>query len=229
MESKKHSVRLSGILLVTLFLISSIAAGLATSVGDYNIHPDEIGGLLELIAENKTLHMAEISFDFFSYLVTTMLGVLLYASFSSASRALTLLGTSGIVCGAVILAVHDIPHFILPWVAESYVSASGADATALQYLGNIILMGAMWGLSIGVTFLGLGFLAYSILFIRYKSVPILFGWGGVAASFLISGGVWLPRYDESLYPLFVMLASPLGIWQLILGIWLIVKDARLES
>lgn len=226
MESNKRIVRLTGILLIILFLISSIAAGLAGSVGDYNIPPEEIGSLLMLIANHKELHMAEIGFDFFSYIVTVIFATVLFIAFSPHNRLLALLGTVGLISGGVILAVHDIPHFVLPWIAESFVSTNGADAAALQYLGNVILMTAMWGLSIGVTFLGLGFLAYGALFVKSKAVPLIFGWIGVISGILLSSGVWLPRYDESLYSLFVILASPLGLWQLALGIWLIIKGVR---
>ena len=226
MESNKQLTRLCGIFFIILFLISTIAAGLAGSVGDYNIPPENIGILLKLIAEHKILHMAEISFDFFSYIITTILAITLFITFSSYNRLYALLGTVGIISGAVILAIHDIPHFILPWIAENFIQASGSDATALEHLGNITLMTAMWGLSLGVTFLGLGFLAYGILFIKSKSVPLIFGWVGVLSGILIATGVWLPRYDESLYSVFVMLASPLGIWQLALGVWLVIKGIR---
>jgi len=226
MVPNKRIVWLTGILLVTIFVISSIAAGLAGSVGDYNIPPEEIGNLLRLIANHKELHMAEIGFDFFSYIVTAVLATALFIVFSPYSRLLALLGTVGLVSGGVILAVHDIPHFVLPWVAESFVLTNGAEAATLQYLGNVILMTAMWGLSIGVTFLGLGFSAYGVLFIKSKAVPLIFGWIGVISGILLAGGVWLPRYDESLYSLFVILASPLGLWQLVLGIWLMVKGVR---
>ena len=69
------------------------------------------------------------------------------------------------------------------------------------------------------------FIAYGIFFVKCKSVPIIFGWVGVVSGVLISAGVWLPRYDESLYSLFVILASPLGLCQLALGVWLIMKGA----
>lgn len=226
MEAEKQLARISGIFFIILFIISSTAAGLAGSVGDYNISPTDIGSLLKLIADNKALHMAEIGFDFFSYIITTILAIILFITFSSYHRLYALLGTVGIICGAVILAIHDIPHFILPWIAENYIQAKGADAIALEHLGNVTLMTTMWGLSIGVTFLGLGFLSYGVLFIKTKPVPIIFGWVGLLSGIFISAGVWLPRYDESLYSLFVILASPLGLWQLALGVWLIVKGTR---
>ena len=226
MKAEKQLARLCGVLFIILFVISTIAAGLAGSVGDYNISPEDMGSLLKLIAEHKALHMAEIGFDFFSYIITTILAIILFVTFSSYNRIYAFLGTVGIVSGAVILAAHDIPHFILPWIAENYVLANSADAATLKYIGNVTLMTAMWGLSAGVTFLGLGFFAYGILFVKSKSVPIIFGWVGIISGVLISAGVWLPRYDESLYFLFVMLASPLGLWQLALGFWLVIKGTR---
>ncbi len=93
------------------------------------------------------------------------------------------------------------------------------------------LLGVLWGDSFlrdyfSNSLLGLGFLAYGVLFVKSKAVPPIFGWIGVISGILLSGGVWLPRYDESLYSLFVILASPLGLWQLALGIWLITKGVR---
>ena len=226
MENNKQIVRLNGILFILLFLISSVAAGLAGSVGDYNIPPEEMAGLLRLIADHKELHMAEIGFDFFSYIVTIILATTLFIALSPRNRLLALLGSVGLISGAAVLAAHDIPHFVLPWIAERFVASNGAEAVALQDLGYVTLMTAMWGLSVGVTFLGLGFMAYGFLLVKSKAVPLIFGWIGVVSGILLSGGVWLPRFDESLYSLFVFLASPLGLWQLALGIWLIVKGVR---
>ncbi len=225
MEFNRRLIRLSGVLLIVLFVMSAVAAGLAGSVGDYNIPPGKIGGLLEAIAKNQEMHMAEIGFDFLSYVVTAALASVLFVVFSSDGRLLALLGTVGLVSGAVILAAHDIPHFVLPWIADSYVSA-GADAVTFAHLGNVTLMTAMWGLSVGVTFLGLGFATYGALLVKGKRVPLIFGWVGIVSGLFLSGGVWLPRYDESLYSLFVMLASPLGLWQLALGVWLLAKGIR---
>ena len=226
MKSTQSIVRVNGILLVLLFSISSIAAALAGSVGDYNIAAEEIGSLLERIAEHKELHMAEIGFDFFSYIITVILATTMFFTFSVYDRLWALLGMVGIICGAVILAAHDIPHFVLPWIADTFVAAVGDDSMSLKYMANIVLMSAMWGLSVGVSFLGLGFMAYAVLLIKSRPVPLIFGWLGAVSGVLLSVGVWLPRYDEAFYSLFVILASPLGLWQLAFGIWLIAKGVR---
>ena len=229
MVSDKQLSRLSGILLLLVLVSSIIAAGLASGVDpvdSYNVPPDRVADVLQRVAENKDQHMAEIGFDLLSYVFTVALAGVLYVTFSPKNRLLALLGTLGLTSGGVILAAHDIPHFVLPWIAEEFVSASGAEAVALQNAGTVVLMTAMWGLSVGITFLGLGILLYGILLVKSKSVPPILGWLGVIAGILITFGVWLPRFDVTLYPTFVILASPVGIWQLGLGIWLTIKGAK---
>jgi hypothetical protein len=42
----------------------------------------------------------------------------------------------------------------------------------------------------------------------------------------MSAGAWLPRVDENLYPAFALLAIPYMLWQLGLGIWLLLRGTR---
>jgi hypothetical protein len=87
------------------------------------------------------------------------------------------------------------------------------------------MLTANWGLSVGVTFLGLGSLAYGVLIILTRAVPRVLGWLG-AVAVLMSVGAWLPRVDENLYPVFALLAIPYMLWQLGLGIWLLLRGTR---
>ncbi len=142
--------------------------------------------------------------------------------FSSHNRLLALMGTLGFASAGVILAVHDIPWFALPSVAEGFVAASGNEAASLQDTGRVLMLTANWGLSIGVTFLGLGALALGVLIVLTGAVPRALGWLGMVAV-LMSVGAWLPRVDEDLYWAFALLALPYMLWQLGLGVWLIVR------
>jgi hypothetical protein len=225
MQSKTGIERLSGVLLLLVLVTSIVAAGLASAVGEYNIAPDEVGDTLRRVANKQGLHQAEIAFDLVSYVLTVALAGALYLVFSSRNRLLALLGTLGFASAGVILAVHDIPWFVLPSVAEDFVSASGAEAVALQNTGRVVMLTANWGLSVGVTFLGLGSLAYGVLMVLTRAVPRALGWLG-AVAVLMSAGAWLPRVDENLYPAFALLAIPYMLWQLGLGIWLLLRGTR---
>ena len=231
--AKTGIARLSGILLFLALVTSFVAAGFAGSVGEYNVAPDQVGDTLWRVAENQGLHQAEIAFDLISYVLTVALAGALYLAFRSHDRVLALLGSFGLAAGGLILAVHDIPWFALPSIAQDFVSASGAEISVLQNTGRMIMLVANWGLSVGVTFLGLGILCYGILIVSNGIVPRALGWLGIISGALLSAGVWLPRIDEGLYFIWVLLALPYALWQLGLGIWLLgkgtAKVSRVES
>lgn len=229
MISEKQLSRLSGLLLLLILVTSFVAAGLASGVGEYHVAPEQAPDVLQRVAENKGLHVAEIGVDFVSWVLTVALGVVLYLTFRAYSRLLALLGTLGHLAGGLILAMHDIPNFVLTSLADRFVAASGTEAIALQTAGSVVLATASWGLSVGITFLGLGILFYGILTVRSKVVPPILGWLGIIAGALITVGVWFPRYDAALNFVFVILASPVGLWQLSLGLWLILRRKEVAS
>jgi hypothetical protein len=218
--------RTTGILLIFAFCTSMVAAALSFQVGDYNIVSSEIGTLLGQIAEKSTIHIAEIGVDLFSYMLTIGLGAALYVLLSPYHRLFALLGTFGFTSGAIILAAHDIPHFVLTTIAKEFVAATGSQAEILMSIGFITLQTAMWGLSIGIAFLGLGGLFYGLALIKSEVVHKAIGWLGVTSGLLIAAGVWMPRFDQALFTLFTSLAAPFGIWQLALGLWLLIKGSK---
>jgi cbb3-type cytochrome oxidase subunit 3 len=229
MQTKTGIDRLSGVLLLLVVVTSIVAAGLASGVDpvdSYNVGPDKVGILLQRVADNQALHQAEIAFDLASYVLIVAFAGVVYFAFSPHNRPLALLGTLGLAAGGVILAVHDIPWFALPTIAAGFVSASGAEAVALQNTGHALILMAMWGLSVGVTFLGLGALAYSVLMVWSRAVPRALGWLGAFSGLLLSAGVWLPRVDENLYSVFVFMGVPYLLWELGLGIWLLLRGTK---
>ncbi len=227
MLSKKSIERFNGFLLLIIVVTSVVGAAFASSVGtDYNVPADEVGAVLELVADNQGLHQAEIGFDLASYVILVALSGALYLLFSPHRRLLALLGTLGLAAGGVILAVHDIFWFVFPSVAKDFVSASGSQADVLLEIGRIIMLTANWGLSVGITFMGLGILAYGVLMIRSRAVLRALGWLGAVAGILLFIGTWLPRIDVSLYAVWTALASPLLLWEIGLGLWLLIKGTK---
>jgi hypothetical protein len=227
--TKTSITRLSGILLLFALVTSFVAAGFAGSVGEYNVAPDRVSDTLQRVANNQGLHQAEIGFDLASYVLTVALSGVLYLAFSAHDQPSALLGSLGLAAGGIILAVHDIPWFVLPSIAQDFMSASGAEIIVLQSTGRMIMLTANWGLSVGVTFLGLGILVYGILIVSSGIAPRALGWLGIVSGVLLSAGVWLPRIDEGLYFVWVLLAIPYALWQLGLGIWLLARGTAKAS
>ncbi len=227
MPSKRGIERFSGILLLLIVVTSVAGAAFASGVGtDYNVASDEVPEVLQLVADNQGLHQAEIGFDLASWVLLVALSGALYLAFSPHNRLLALLGALGLAAGGIILAAHDIFWFVFPSVAQDFVSASGSQAEVLLETGRVIMLTANWGLSVGITFMGLGIFAYGVLMIRSRAVLRALGWLGAVAGVLAFAGTWLPRVDESLYTVWIALASPILLWQLGLGLWLLIKGTK---
>jgi hypothetical protein len=227
MLSKTGIDRFSGILLLLMLVTSIVGAGFASGVGtDYNVPADEVAEVLQLVADNQGLHQTEIGFDLASWVILVALGGALYVAFSPHNRLLALLGTLGLAAGGIILAIHDIFWFVFPSVAKDFVSASGSQVEVLLETGRIIMLTANWGLSVGITFMGLGIFAYGILMIRSRAVLLALGWLGAVAGVLAFAGTWLPRVDESLYAVWIALSSPVLLWQIGLGLWLLIRGTK---
>ena len=227
MSSKRGIERFSGILLILMLVTSILGAIFASGVGtDYNVPANEVGTVLELVAENQGLHQAEIGFDLASFVILIALSGALYLVFSPHHRLLALLGTLWLAAGGMILAVHDIFWFAFPFVAKDFVSASGSQVDVLLEIGRIIMLTANWGLSVGIAFMGLGMLAYGVLMIRSKAVLRVLGWLGAVAGVLLFTGTWLPRVDVSLYSVWIALSAPVLLWEIGLGLWLLIKGTK---
>ena len=227
MSSKKRVERLSGTLLILMVVTSIMAVIFASGVGtDYNVPANEVGTVLELVADNQSLHFAEIGFDLASFVILVALSGSLYLVFTSHHRLLALLGTLGLAAGGMILAVHDIFWFVFTSIANDFVSASGSQVEVLLEMGRITMLTANWGLSVGITFMGMGMLAYGVLMIRNKVVPRALGWLGAVSGVLLFTGTWLPRFDVNLYTVWVALSAPLLLWEIGLGLWLLIKGTK---
>lgn len=83
-----------------------------------------------------------------------------------------------------------------------------------------ILLNAKWGVAIGAAFFVLGVLFYSIT-IRHLSRII--AWLGILATALAFVAIPLSWINPELEAISVLLYLPLMIWEITIGIWLILK------
>jgi hypothetical protein len=227
MRLRRGIERFSGILLLFIMITSILGAVFASFVGtNYNAPADEVVEVLQLVADNQGLHQAEIGFDLASFILLIALSGPLYLAFSPHNRLLAILGTLGLTSGGIVLAVHDVFWFVFASVAIDFVSASGSRAEVLLEIGRVTMLTANWGLSVGIAFMGLGILAYGILMIWSGAVLRALGWLGALAGVLLFTGTWLPRIDVGLYAVWTALAAPVLLWELGLGLWLLIMGTN---
>ena len=141
-------------------------------------------------------------------------------------RSLALLGTLWRVAEGVIIAFNEINNVVLLAVAQKFVSATGAEAVALETLGRALIVAEDWGLKIGLAFFALGWLMYGILFVSSGAVPPVLGWWAVVASLLAVVGRWLALVSPDV-GLVAISFVPIMLFEVVFGVWLLFRGGQI--
>ena len=115
---------------------------------------------------------------------------------------------------------------MLGTVALKFVSATGAEAVALETLGRALIMAEDWGLKIGLVFFALGWLMYGILFVSSGAVPPVLGWCAVVAGILAVVGRWLALVGPDV-GLVAISFVPMMLFEPVFGIWLLFRGGQI--
>ncbi len=121
---------------------------------------------------------------------------------------------------ATVLAVSLIFPLSLITLGREYVKAGASGATYFQNLGDLLLAGRYWSGQMVPIFVGLGGLMLCYLLYRSKLVPRFISvWGLIGYALLIT----VPLSEIFGYSEGVILGLPVGLFEIFLAIWLIVK------
>lgn len=127
---------------------------------------------------------------------------------------------------AVIYVIGSIVLLTLLTVSREFVDAGAPDASHFQTLGGLLLAVRDWGghgvLDAAVFSLSALILNYALF--RARLVPRwLSVWGLAGASSYLAAGVLVIYGLEPLSTTQVVLEAPLGVQEMVLAVWLIVK------
>jgi hypothetical protein len=108
-------------------------------------------------------------------------------------------------------------------VSQQFPSAGGADRALLQTVGNALVSLKEHAAVAGVFAFCLGGLLYYALFFQTRLIPRwLSGWG-IAAIGLMLAACGLAVFNDRPVTGYALLAAPLGLQEMVLAVWLIVK------
>ncbi len=174
-----------------LFLFILLTSVLSKFMAGAPLDPENVSNTLGAVAEGGKRFQIGIVIDLVSHVSVVALAGALYLAFSPHNQSLALLGTLWRVAEGTIIAFTELNNFVLLSVALKFVSATGAEAVALETMGRALIVAEDWGLKIGLAFFALGWLMYGILFVSSGAVPPVLGWWAVVASLLAVVGRWL--------------------------------------
>jgi hypothetical protein len=215
--------RVTGFLYLFVLATSALSAGLIVRP---DTSPDETANTLNNFAKNHDLYLIGVIIDLVSHMAIVALACALYLTFNPKNRSLALLGTLWRVVEGGILAFNEISNLVLLTIAQDYVVAETTEAIPLLTIGRTIILMEYSGFMIGLTFFALGSLAYSVLFVSSKAVPLPLGYLGVFASILNVSGILLSLVIPSLIIIYTIGFFLIMAFELILGFWLLFSKTR---
>jgi hypothetical protein len=156
-------------------------------------------------------------------LAIVFLAVMFYIVFYKQYRIIALVALICFVAEAIVLAVSKIGAYGLISLSQEFVEAGAPEPSYFQTLGDFLYHGLdRLGYDIHMLFFCLGgILWYYLLYNSRLVLRPLAIWGLVAVC-LLSIPVLLVLYHRASTPLMV-LGLPYAPFELVLGVWLIVK------
>jgi len=124
------------------------------------------------------------------------------------------------IVDAVFIAVMVLFILLQIPLASEYIKAGGSDASFLQALSTMFVQVNLYAYHIAMFTLGIAGLLLCYTFYRAKLVPRLVAiWGLVGYAIILCGSV----LEVLGFNLQTIHAIPGGLWEVFIGVWLIVK------
>ena len=108
-------------------------------------------------------------------------------------------------------------------LGQQFTAAGAADRTSLQAIGDSLVSVHQHAGLLGVFAFCLGAFLYYYLFYRSRLIPRWLSGFGIAAIFLMGTASVLSLFSDSPITSYVALAAPIGLQEMVLAVWLIVK------
>ncbi|MFC2063452.1 DUF4386 domain-containing protein [Chloroflexota bacterium] len=217
------AMSVSGFLFLFILVTFLGSGAFGSSIG-FEVNADD---KLKKINDHPNKFKISIVLVLMSALSVITLGVILFIAFNSYNLILGVIWTVFRTGEGLIIIYNEINYWRLLNIARQYSGTSSAEKKALSDLARTILQTRNSRFTFSQLLFGIGTLTYSILFVTYGAVPLVFGWLGLVAGVfcIFANGVKLIKPDFKVLGnvgLFfgAMLALPFeagfGVWLLFL-------------
>jgi hypothetical protein len=151
-------------------------------------------------------------------------GILMFPVLRRQSERLAIGYLGSRIIDAVFIGVHVLFLLFQIPLGLEYLKAGISDARYLQTLSALFMQADQYAYQIGMSFVGLAGLVLGYAFYRSRLVPRFVAvWGLVGYIFLLCGSL----LEILGFDLRLIHTIPGGLWELFMGLWLIVKGFKL--
>jgi hypothetical protein len=178
---------------------------------------------LSSASENKIQVEIGVLLELINGLAVIGIAVAMYPIFRKQYEALALGYVALRIIEAVIIVAAVISPLALIALSQEYINAGAPDTTYFQTLGSSLLaVRAIWVSTMLAIFFGLGALLFYYLLFQTKLVPRFISvWGFIAVALVLTWN--LLEFFGIHISAGIILALPMILNEIFLGIWLIVK------
>lgn len=224
----KNAPRLLGAMFL-IVIVTALIAGIpfASIVGNTtgsSIEPSSIPNMLAKISENPTLIHITVLGGLLNSVAIVALATLLYIILKRQNKNIALFALGLWLIEAVFFAIMQIGSLALIPLSRDYVTAGASAPAIYQTLGDFLYNGVYSnGITIHMWFYCIGGGLWYYLFYQSKYVPRVISLLGLFAATLGLAGITL---QLSGYNAPSIVYSPIGIFELIIGVWLLLKGIK---
>jgi hypothetical protein len=219
MNTDTSIIRLLGVAQLVVFVASMVSERLLASV----VGSDPTTAILVNVSKNLTRMRISNLVALLNSLAIVVLAVMFYTVFYKQYRIIALVALIFFVAEALTLAVSKIGTYGLLPLSQEFVEAGAPEPSYFQTLGNLLYHGLdRLGYDIHMLFFCLGGILWYYLLHSSRLVPRPLAIWGLVAVCLLSIPVLLMLYRRGPTP-WMVLGLPYAPFELVLGVWLIVK------
>jgi len=224
--SQAKAARIAG----ALYLVQMATAIFGESfVRGSLIVPGDATRRAENIIESERLFRVGIATDILTYVAVLSLVWALYVLLRPVNRNLALLA-------AMLRLLELATHFaatLFSLVAVNYLG--GADhlksfePAQLHSLARVAITAQATGLNVGFVLVGLGSSVFAYLLLKSRYVPRVLAAWGIFSSLLLAAYAITFIVNPPLVSIWIPWMIPMGIYEVGLGFWLLIKGADLRA
>jgi hypothetical protein len=219
MNTELSAVRLLGVVQLFVFVAGMVSERLlASAVGS-----GPMASILVNVSKDLTRMRISSLAALLNSLAIVSLGVLFYAVLYKQYRTVALVALICFAAEGIVLAVSKIGAYGLMPLSQEFVEAGAPEPSYFQSLGDFLYHGLdRLAYDIHMLFFCLGGILWYYLLYSSRLVPRPLALWGLVAVCLLTVPTLLVLYKRGPTPLMV-LGLPYAPFELVLGVWLIVK------
>ncbi len=182
------------------------------------------------IVASERLFRLGIAGDIATFTGVVVLTWALFILLRPVNRNLALLAALLRIVETPVAVAATINSLIAIQVLGSAAYLNAFDASQLEAMSRLSRNAFGYGQDIGFIFVGLGSTLFACLLYRSRYIPrILAGWGVFASLVFTAYNLFIIVYPETVETLMYASFAPMGIYEITIGFWLLLRGARIPA